>query len=68
MRISSFLLIFALQNVPVLSGGVTMDSVTMDSVYPPPNIVMGTGSVLMAVMNSTAVYVSDLSPPRAHRC
>ena len=27
----------------------------MDSVYPPPNIVMETRSVLMAVMNSTVV-------------
>ena len=44
------------QHVPVLSGGVAMDSVSHLS-----NVVMGTGSVLMAVMNSTAVSMDQCS-------
>ena len=40
----------------------------MDSVFLPPNVVMETGSALMAVMNSTAVsidlFVSQCMPYR----
>ena len=44
------------QGVPVLNGRVTMDSVSH-----PPNVVMETGSVLMAVTNSTAVSAELLA-------
>ena len=57
MRITgSSLLLFVSQHVPVLSGHATMDSV-----FTPPNIVMGTGSAQMAVMNSTAVSTGLLT-------
>jgi len=39
-----------LTHAPTLSGGVAMDSVSH-----PPNVVMGTGSAQMAVMNSSAI-------------
>ena len=45
-----------LQDAPVLSGRVAMDSVSH-----PPNVVMETGSVLMAVMNVTAVSAELLT-------
>ena len=49
-----------LVHLPVHLGGVTMDSV-----FHPLNVVMGTGSVLMAVMNSTAVSI-DLLVSHVH--
>ena len=45
-----------LQHAPVLSGGAAMDSVLT-----PPNVVMETRSVLMAVMSSTAVSAELLA-------
>ena len=47
-----------LQHAPTLSGGVTMDNVSHLT-----NVVMGTESVLMAVMNSTAVSNGWLALP-----
>ena len=49
---------FVLQDVPVLSGGVPMDSVSH-----PTNVVMESGSVRTAVMNSTAVSTGQLALP-----
>ena len=50
---------FVLQDAPVLSGDAAMDSV-----FPPTNVVMETGSVLMAVMNVTAVSAELLTQIR----
>ena len=47
--------VLQLQHVPALSGGVAMDSV-----FHTPNAVMGTGTVPMPVMNSTAVSIDLL--------
>jgi len=47
-----------LQHAPALSGGVIMDNVSH-----PTNVVMGTGSALMEVMNSTAVSNGRLALP-----
>jgi len=50
-----------LQGVPVISGDATVDSVSH-----PTNVVMETGSVLMAVMNLTAVSTRLLTLPLFH--